>query len=331
VPFADDPLLAELRAARPEAPDALVDPHAPANQAILQTILDGGAAEAGEAGDPLDRRRRRRRRRRVLLRVAAVAAVAAAVAGTVVVWPFGAAEPSAADVVRSSIVASEAALGSGRASLTVTTESDGLMGDSGTYVSTYEYSFAGDDVGVEMQLSPGSSGAGARRIVDGELYWHVGDDPSAPWFHQTGVGPQQSDWTGDPRSLLVGLDAQAGFEIVGDDTVDGADVTHLRATTPGNVDASQLSLGEASMSLGTTDALDVWVDDDDVVRRIDLTVRQTFDVTVDDVPAEHVQVITGSVVFHDIGVPNEIEAPTDLCEVSVEQMANPPPMGTDVC
>ena len=327
-PFADDPLtgdplLMELREARPEAPDSLVDPHAPANQLILETILDGTTG----------RRRTRRTPRKALLRVAAVATLGAIVAGLLVASPFGGTEPSAADVVRRAAAASEEALDSGRASLTVTQE-----GEDGSTEDTYEYRFAGEDVGVKILLgSDGEGYAGERRIVDGELYWHVGDDASTPWFHQTGIGPSRSDWTGDPRSLLAGLEPGAGFEIVGDDDIDGFEVTHLQATTPGNVDASGLSLGEATMSEGTLTGLDVWVDGDGVVRRIDLEMTNTFDVMVSEVAGEPMeartltQTVTASVRFSDIGVPNSIQAPTNVCDVSVEQMENPPPPGTDVC
>jgi hypothetical protein len=321
IPLADDPLLRRLRAARPDTPADLLDPHARANQALLGDIL---------AVTPTTRRRRRR----LLPRAAAVAAVAATVAGVMAVRPFGATEPSAADVVRRAAASSETALDSGRAQLSVTI--DGRE-------STYEYRFAGEDVGVVMHLGAGSaqSQAGERRIVGGQLYWHVGDDPAAPWFHQVGGVPVTSDWTGDPRTLLDTLAPRAGFELAGDDTIDGAEVRHLRATTPGDVDTTGLHLGEASAPLGSLTDLDIWVDRQDVVRRIDLTITQTFDVGVaevpDDAPLEGpiqvgpmqsrtvTQVLDISVRFADIGVTNTIEPPTNVRDVTVDELAHPAP------
>ncbi len=318
-PVADDPLLRRLRDARPETPADLLDPHAPANQALLRSIL-------------VPPRHRRR-----LPRAAAVAAVAAAAAGIIAVWPFGATEPSAADVVRLAVAASESALDSGRAEVHVTT--NGVE-------DTYDYRFAGDDVGVTVTLgSPlAQPVTGERRIVGGELYWHVGDDPTAPWFHQTGVQPVTSDWTGDPRSLLAALAPRAGFEFAGDDMIDGAEVRHLRATTPGDVDVSGLRLGEATSIGGTPTDLDIWVDRDDVVRRIDLGVTLTFEVGYGDVTGDipldgpvqvgpmqtrsETQVSDISVRFSDIGVPNAIERPANVRDVSVEEMTHPgPPAG----
>jgi hypothetical protein len=271
--------------------------------------------------------------RRLLPKAAAVAAVAATVGGLVVVSPFGSTEPSAAAVVRDAAAASPEALASGRAVLTVEYEG---------HQDTYEYAFAGDDVSVEIGLgsTSGNPYPGERRIVDGELYWHVGGDPATPWFHQTGGVESRSDFGGDPRWLLASLAPNAGFEIVGDDTVDGEAVTRLRATTPENVDAGELSLAEATMSNGTVTDLEVWIDSDDVLRRIDLTMTQTFDLMTGTAPGQPgdgpvdvgtvepesvTQVITASVRFIDIGVPDTIEVPQNVRDVSVEELANPAP------
>ena len=332
---ADDPLLLRLRAARPETPDEIASPHTSANQVMLERIIGGPRAAGGRyRGGRAPRSRREARR--LAPRAAAVAAAAATVAGLVVVSPFGSTEPSAAAVVRDAAAASEEALASGRAVLTVEYQEG--------YRNTYEYAFAGDDVSVEIGLgSTSSSASGERRIVDGELYWHVGDDPATPWFHQTGGMESRNDFGGDPRSLLASLAPNAGFEFAGDDTVDGEAVTRLRATTPDNVDAGELSLGEATVSGVVTD-LEVWIDSDDVVRRIDLTTTQTFDVMTGeglrqpgdgplDVGALEretvTQVITASVRFIDIGVPNTIEVPQNVRDVSVEELANPAPPPAD--
>jgi hypothetical protein len=328
-PLAEDPLLAELRAARPEAPADLLDPGAPANAALLQAIV-------GEIDEP-----HRPRWRRARPRIVAVAAAAALVAGFVVAWPFGSPEPSAADVAHRAAVASASALDSGRATVTVTTETttEGeapvpVPDPDSAYRDTYEYRFAGDDVAVAMVLGDGSGYPGERRIVDGEMYWHAGPDPSTPWFHRVDGGPARSDWTGDPRSLLATLESRAGFELVDDDTADGR---HLRSTTPGNFAPRELGLGQALDGAGEVlTSLDVWVDGDGVVRRIDLGGSARFESMMStpghpDQLQSIVQTTAATVRFTDIGVPNTIEAPATSCDVTDQQMTNPPPPGTPVC
>jgi len=60
------------------------------------------------------------------------------------------------------------------------------------------------------------------------------------------------------------------FEAAGNEDVDGVPTRHLRAASPEDVDPTPLSFG-LSHSGVTVAALDVWVDDDDLVRRIDLS------------------------------------------------------------
>jgi hypothetical protein len=239
--------------------------------------------------------------------------------------PFGATEPSAAEVVRRAAAASESALESGRAELRVNVDGS---------ESTYDYRFAGDDVGVVVSLRDGEA-PGERRLVDGRLYWHVGDDPSTPWFHYNGETVGGENMTSDPRTMLTGLAPRAGFELAGDDTLDGVEVRRLRATTPEAVDGTELALGEASPTNGTLTGLDIWVDDDDVVRRIDLEITVTLDgfevEALGDpvvlVPTERTgtELITASVRFRDIGVPNVIEVPPNVQELTLDDIRNPPP------
>jgi hypothetical protein len=148
----------------------------------------------------------------------------------------------------------------------------------------------------------------------------------------------RSEWTGDPRSLLATLEPGAAFEIVGDDTLDGVDVTHLRATTPDALDPAGFGFDRATPLPGSTlTGLDVWVDSDDVVRRIDLETTKTFEVRSSEEPAPPEQtqpfteITTASVRFTDIGVPNTVEAPATSCDVSDEQLNDPPSPGADVC
>lgn len=320
--LADDPLIDRLRSLLPEAPGSLIDPDAPGNQAVLQSILDdhGDRGDRNDLGVTAGGAGRRRAR---LARWPRVAAVAAAVAGLVVVSTLGDTEQSAASLVRSAAAVSQEALASGRAAVTVTV--DGVE-------STYDYQFAGDDVAVDIVLGTDDSATypGARRIVDGEMYWRVGDATSGRWFRDNGGESLQSEWTGDPRTLLASLEPRAGFEIVGQDPGDGGPLTHMRATTPDAVDVSELRLGDATVQDGTPTAIDVWVDDQDVVRRIDIETTQEIEMGVaegEGMPVEEqtiTQAMKASVRFFDIGQPDRIEAPPGPRDLSVEDLAELP-------
>jgi hypothetical protein len=348
-----DPVLARLRAARPGPPDGVLSPHSPASRALLDDILAGRTGmEASPRPAPAHRSRRR-----LAGRAAAVAAVAAAAAGAVVVAPFGSSGPTAAALVRDAAAASEQALGTGRAALTIDTETiDGVGGsaDDERWRDSFDYVFAGDDVAVTMDFD-GRSG-GERRIVDGELYWRVDHEGRSSWFHQTDVTgpdlPAANDFTADPRLLLAALAPAAAFEIAGDERLDGVDVTHLRATTPDDIDGMSLGLADAMTGyiapdtpeeFGTSEitALDLWVDGDDVVRRIDIAItttsyHTTMEVLEEDpsgvlrtgpeTTVETTQATTASLRFTDIGQVNTVVPPAEYTDVDVTQMANPPPL-----
>ncbi len=291
----DDPVLERLRAARPAPATALLDPAAPA---------------ARDLADRITGRRARTRRPAVARRVAAMAAAAAVVVAAVVVGPWGSSEPRpAAAIVREAAAASARALTSGRAVVT-SPDGDLELGDAVTYT------FAGDDMsatfdGIEVGGVPY---AAARRVVDGERYFHW-TPAGAPteWLHDVTVGSVEiGPFVFDPRGLLAVLEPDADFEVVGDDTVDGVDVTRLRATTPEAVDAAALQLGQATAA-GTPTALEVWVDGDGVTRRIDLTVSVEQGLEIDPVAGTSIplppQVSSYSVRFTDIGAPLTVEAP----------------------
>ena len=344
-----DPLLARLRAARPEPPDDVLSPRSPTNRALVEEILAGHTAPDATPSRPA-----RRPTRGVVARAAAAAAVAAAIAGAVLVAPFGSTPPTAAGVVRDAVAASEEALGTGRAALTVDTRSTRRSGDATdeTWRDSYDYVFAGDDVAVTMSL--GGSTTGERRIVDGELYWRVDHEGRSTWFHRTdATGPDRpatNDVTADPRMLLAALAPTAAFEMAGEDTVDGVDVTHLRAAAPDAVDGRALGLAGAMGGHLESDApdelggpeivgLDVWVDGDDVVRRIDIVTTTTSHFMIVDLPEEDAgattsgsetpvevtQVTTASLRFTDIGVTNTVVPPAEFTDVDVTQMTDPPP------
>jgi RNA polymerase sigma-70 factor (ECF subfamily) len=178
---------------------------------------------------------------------------------------------------------------------------------------------------------PDDRGARLRRALAG-----LSDDDQEILRLVADGGPARSDWTGDPRSLLATLEPRARFELVGDETLDGVEVTHLRSRTPSVFDPGQLGLGQALQTAGRSlSRLEVWVDGDGVVRRIELASSSSYQANVGSDGREAVQsyteVTTATVRFVDIGVPNTVEAPAEFCEVTDEMMADPPPPGTDVC
>jgi hypothetical protein len=96
-------------------------------------------------------------------------------------------------------------------------------------------------------------------------------------------------------------------------------VTRLRATTPGAIDADVLALGEASPG-GTVEELEVWVDQDRVLRRIDLTTVYDpgIEIRTDRGSIEMEPVVTeASVRFTDLGEPLTVEAPAAYEDVDL--------------
>src|SRR5262245_9057177 len=298
-PDDDDPVLELLRAARPEPPAALLDP-----------------------GDLADRIVAARSRRRRVPRWAAVAAAVAIVAAVLAVAPFGSPQSRAAEaIVRDAAVASDEALRSGRAVMT---------GDV-SFGSEVTYTFAGDDLEVDfVGTAAGTPFTAGRRVVDGELYffWNPGGTGEPDWFHDVTPGTVRNpSFVSDPRGLMAVLQPDAGFELVGDETVDGVDVTRLHARTPEAVAADDLKLGDSTMPDATVTALDVWIDRDDVVRRIDVTQtanRREFEINLNTgtrrlLPAMASRI---SVRFTDIGVPQTVEAPATSRDADLRY---PPP------
>jgi len=299
--WADEPILARLRAARPESPAGLLDPHAPAASRLAERIT------AGPRRSPTRRR------------LAAMAAAAAVVVGAVLVGRPGPSGPPPAEaIVREAAAASQEAFTTGRAIITSPNE----MLPFGDRVI---YTFAGDDLRAEIEgeLGDGTRFVAERRQVDGELYWNPGATGRPVWFHD--VDPDSvtvSNFVFDPRGLLTVLEPAAGFELVGEEELDGVAVTRLRATTPGALDAGALDLGEATPSGGTVEELEVWVDQDRVLRRIDLTT--VFDpggeIHGDRGFVEMEPVVTeASVRFTDLGEPLTVEAPATYEDVDLAQ------------
>jgi hypothetical protein len=204
----------------------------------------------------------------------AVGCAAVLVATLVSAAPSGRpARPALLDAayVRHLAAASRLALAkSGQAVLTLTmTQGQGQT--TNTTTNTYHLTFSGANWNEWYTFTETVSGmrwvrSTGTRVVDGQAYLyrdHV-------WYHVTGPGAVTSMPVSDPRALLAELAPSARFVRAGAAVVDGVSVEHLRATSLTGLPAISLpppfTLGPARLNHPT--ALDVWVDDHGVVRRV---------------------------------------------------------------
>jgi hypothetical protein len=106
----------------------------------------------------------------------------------------------------------------------------------------------------------------SSRVVDGQEYDYHG----RAWYHITGPRAVTSMHIADPGALLAELAPSARFVRVGTAVVDGVRVEHLRATALESLPVISVmnDLQLRHYSHGRITALDVWVDDHDVVRRL---------------------------------------------------------------
>jgi hypothetical protein len=321
-----DEVIDSLRRHRPEdLPDEVVSPHAPAGQALLEEILSmqtidpvEPAAAVPDYSDVPDTQRRSRSRRAVTIAGAAAAAAAAVVAASVVVRP---ADPSAASTVDAAIALSLESLDvSGRAEVAmheVYVDEQGNQKGVQDSVDTWEYSGDNSSVTGTFRINgidaiPGDVDPINRR-VDGEFYCYCRtSDGAFRWYHDPGLRGNDDAFRANPATLLDQLRPAGDFEPVGTGLVDGAETIRFRASRPSNTPAGVLR--ESWGQLGEVTDLEVWVDEDGMVRRVDLTYAD------DELPRPpdtvNVSSATISVRFFDVGEPITIEAPTDPIELS---------------
>jgi len=272
-----------LRAARPELDDAAVAPERPAAQALMHNIV------ATNASDPVESRARTPRARAAYRRPSGIAAMVAGVTVVAVGVGFvttrgssGGAPgaPTAASApttthpvrlvnIRTVAARTSAALGaSGRAEIT-------FANGEGMQSGTTDLSFAGGNVAMTIRFAGEHGRPGfdtTNKTVDGEFYLYTpGPDNVTRWYHDTNSSGS-SVFDSDPRTPLASLVPAAGFVEVGSGTVDNVAVTHLRATTLGTLPALNLSLGPVDAR--DAKSLDLWVDGNDVVRRLDLVTEE---------------------------------------------------------
>jgi hypothetical protein len=308
-----DDVLDILRRARPDdLADELASPQSPTAQALLEEILSlqttttpGTRKDVAVIRRPVGGSRRRR-----ALVGAAAAVVAAIVVGTVLT--AGSGEPTAAATIDAAVARTSDLMDrSGRAERHYRMESGGTPA---VEEWTERYEFSGKDVSWTTD--------GSRlidRVVDGKAYIYFPVDPHAStvdentpfeWFHipgnydpETWGGGETGPFDLDPRTLLETLSSAGNFDVVGIEEVDGFPARHLRATMP----EEALDLGRLRQGVeGTATSLEVWVDDDDLVRRLDFRIEEPWDV-----PGASWSVSTR---FYDLGEPVSIEAPANAPE-----------------
>lgn len=235
----------------------------------------------------------------------------------VVVTPWGVEESSADALVRDAAAATRAALAdTGRATTTVVNVMDGERNEPQVVL----WEFAGEDERFRPQ---GIRVDYDNRIVDGENYI-LGFDSRHPdqWYRV--LCNDGARLTPDPRSLASVLRPEADFEVVGEELVDGEWTTHMRARNPAGIPTDAIDgfdnlldgLEIAGWDKVVT-AFDIWVDGDDVARRIDADVEAE---TIDDRTGEE-RSAQGewTIEFSDLGEDVVITAPTEFEDVTCEE------------
>ncbi|MEY2468195.1 MAG: hypothetical protein QOF21_893 [Actinomycetota bacterium] len=319
-----DELLDRLAAARPVIDSDLLEP----NHNLLEEILMTDV----------------KKRRRIVtpVRLSAIAAVAATLVGVALVLPTDSkpgitvrTPPNMQRIAEST----SAALSSGRAHLSYTSDNGHFIHDSGAF--TIE--FSGENRSSVGTIDPGEERSDAfevaNKVVDGRFYLRDGAPGQQHWIEDTNEHITGSDiFSVDPRSLVTGAAQDAAFEDVGTATVDGVATHHLKATRLDKVPTVNLGLGPIADDQTKITKFDVWVDSDNVVRRLDVATSRTETIY----PLARTQISTDangnvhksldqsnlgpseerttvsdySVVFTDIGAPIEIVAPANATKVA---------------
>jgi hypothetical protein len=156
-----------------------------------------------------------------------------------------------------------------------------------------------------------------NRYAAGEWYFHLrGEDGDMEWSYDPNdegifVGLTPSD----PREMYDRLLPTAGFEADGTDFVRGVETVHLVATTPEAVDPNLVQFDPATPD--STESVELWVDSNGIVRRIDVTVTGN-DLMMEPDATDLVEVprrTTVSIEFYDIGEPITVDVPRDAVEI----------------
>jgi hypothetical protein len=156
---------------------------------------------------------------------------------------------------------------SGQADITST-----MTEDHRQSISTWHLTYSGANWSESFTYGGTVHGAmqllvtGTSRVVDGQEYDYHG----RAWYHVTGPHAVTNPQIADPKTLLAELAPSARFVRVGTAVVDGVPVEHLQATALDSLPVIPVLYFYKlqPQPYGHITALDVWVDDHDVVRRL---------------------------------------------------------------
>ncbi len=314
-----DELLDRLAAARPQPPADLLEP----NHELLEEILMNQETKP--------------KRARFAFAAAAAAAAVIGIAIAVPTHDSPKVTPTVAVNMRTIAESTSAALSSGRAHLTYSATNDGHGQDGGEL--TIDFSGENRSTVGTISARDATSFEIANKVVDGRFYLRDGAPGQQIWIEDTNEHITGSDlFSVDPRSLVTGAAQDAAFKDVGTATVDGVRTHHLKATRLDQVPTVNLGLGPISDDHTKLTKFDVWVDADNVVRRLDVSTSLTETVyplarTVVDKdtngtlqkhldesnmgPSEERTTVNDySVIFTDIGSPIAIDAPANARKVA---------------
>ena len=230
-------------------------------------------------------------RRGARLGVAATGLAAAGIAGALIASQAGGGDAAGtrsavtAAMIKHMASASQAAMTSGQAEIDWASSGSPVIQD---------VSFDGanwNDVmnpGMPIQVHHSGhatfwTGENINRVVDGQAYHYPsiartpqGPQPVPGWTHIVAPGAAQSLGIPDPRTLLSVLLPAAGFVSDGYTTVNGVQLQHLRAATPGAVSLAPLNpIIQSEPDHAQVSALDLWVNSSDVVLKAQITVTGT--------------------------------------------------------
>jgi hypothetical protein len=252
----EDHVLALLASARPRLVATDASPDSPAALEMLDRLVGNS----------------RPRRRSFVTAAVATAAVVAMIAVGVVARDSGGRRSVALtqhDIQRIATQSTSTLARTGRATVSYVLDDGTPREQRGSAA----ISFSGNNLDMVLRVDGRAGRPGfdaANRTVDGEFYLLDGPPEAKRWYHDVNArGTRASDlFSLDPRTLLGLVTSGTDFAAVGNETIDGVPVRHLRA--PHVRDAPSLNVSLGPIDTASIRSLDIWVDRDDVVRRLDI-------------------------------------------------------------
>jgi hypothetical protein len=289
---------------------------APADEAVIDAAVDlvhtAGLEETpGFLAPTLSTRSRRRRR--VALGGAAVTATAAVLVVAMMV-PTGHVTPARRAVGTTAAGGHRIpALLSAATVRLISSKSAAVLADSGTAVETQDstlqgtpdplgptvmdVTFSGQNVNYTFTTSGHGEGGVQNTLLNGELYFYLKlQNDQMGWIECPATGNSQLELPPDPRTLVQAVSPSAGLENLGEQWINGVELTHLRATTPGSITQPDVVNG-----IPPVITFDVWVDSNDVVRQMIWSTGG---------PVTSQTVFTSEIQFANLGAPETITPPS---------------------